>query len=200
MRRCSTALVILAAASTALGYIHAPPTTLKGICTDSNSNWIRVLTVKDRNEEKGAVTLEVTETLREHTKWESGVASFRLLVRDDAPGGRAVLQELKPGLTVVLFSSEGDGEKPWAFGYACYGEGWYSMQYSPQGKCWVLLRSEADLSTCYHGDAKELPGYVRSVLDGKEVKPPTMAPKEKVDPRERARQIDEAIKEARGEK
>jgi hypothetical protein len=198
MKRVLIALVVFAPASTALGYIHVPPTDLKGVC--KMAPWIRVLTVKDRNEEKGGVTFEVTETLRDNKRWKSGVTSFRLIVPPDASGGKTVLRQLKVGRTVVLFSNEGEGEKPSAFGYACFGDGWYSVHYSALSKSWLVLRNEPDLSTCYHGDVKELPGYVKSILDGKEVKVPTMIPKEKVDHFERAYQIDAAMKKVREEK
>jgi hypothetical protein len=173
-------LAVLGSAAPAPGFIHVPPTDLRGVCR--GVSWIRVLTVQERNEEKGGVTFDVKETLRENRQWKSGVASHRrLVVPADAPGAKAVLKRLGPGTTVVLFSSEGEGETPFAFGYACYGEGWYSVQYSPPNTAWVLLRHEPDLSRCYHGDGKKLPGFVAEVLAGK-------------------KQIDEAIKKARGEK
>lgn len=43
------------------------------------------------------------------------------------------------------------------------------------GTCWSLLGGEPGLSSCYHG-LKVLPGYVKSILDGKNVKVPTMRP------------------------
>ena len=131
MRSMLVSCVVLAAASTTSGYIHVPPTTLKGVC--KGAPWIRVLTVKDRDEEKGGVTFEVAETLLDNKQWKSGVASFRLIVPPDAPGGKAVLRQLERGKTVVLFSNEGEGDKPSGFGYACLGKGWYSIHYSPRG-------------------------------------------------------------------
>jgi hypothetical protein len=63
-----------------------------------------------------------------------------------------------------------------------------------------MLRGEPDLSKCYHGDVKDLPGFVRATLEGKTVKVPTREPLEKVDHLERVRQIEDAMRKERGEK
>jgi hypothetical protein len=189
---------VLAATSAASGYIHKPPTTLAGVCKEAT--WVRILTVKACNKEKGAVSFEVSETLRDNPKWKSGVVSFRMIVPADAPGGKSILKSLEVGKTVVLFSDEGEGKNAFAFGYACLGKDWYSVHYNPQGELWLFLRTEAGLTSCYYGEVKELRDHVRSIHDGKDVKVPTRPAAEKVDLAERAKQIDAAMKKNRAEK
>ena len=175
--------------SPASGYIHVPPLTLKKMCEDSGS--IRVLTVKARDKDKGVVTFEVAEAIQAP---KSGVSSFRLVIRPDAPGGKPILESMAPGTTVVLFSCEGDsGNATRAFGYVFIDKNCYSVDYNAPNGFWLLLRAEPQMSACYHGKAKELPGFVRSLLDGKEVKVPTKAPAEKVDHKGRVRQVEDAI-------
>ena len=198
MRACLVICAVLGAACPAPGYIHVPPTTLKGVC--KGAPWIRILTVKACDKEKGRVTFEVSEALLDNPKWKSGVVSFRLSVPADAPGAKSVLDQLEVGKNVVMFSNEGEGKNASGFGYVCFGKGWYSVDYNPKGELLLLLRSEPDLSRCYHGDIKDLPGFVKSVLAGKDVKAPTAEPTEKVDHSERAKQIDNAMKKNRGEK
>jgi len=181
--------IAVAMTSTASGYIHVPPLTLKKMCDDSGA--IRVLTVEACNKDKGVVTFEVAEAIRAP---KSGVSSFRLVIRPEAPGGKPILESMVSGKTVVLFSSEGDsGKATRAIGYAFIDENCYSVDYNAPGEFWLLLRAEPQMSACYYGKASELPGFVRAALEGKEIKVPTKAPAEKVDHKSRVRQVEDAI-------
>jgi hypothetical protein len=181
--------VIAATPSPASGYIHVPPTTLKTLCNDSGS--IRVLTVKACDKDRGVVTFDVGEELRSP---RSGVTSFRLVVPPDAPGRKPVLEWMAVGNSVVLFSSEGDsGENTRALGYAFIDEGCYLVDYNAAGAFWLFVRAEPQLSACYHGPSKALRMYLKLILEGKEPKIPTAAAIEKVDHKQRVRQIEDAI-------
>jgi hypothetical protein len=92
------------------------------VCQEAT--WIRILAVKACNKEKGGVTFEVGETLRDNPKWKSGVVSFRLVVPADTPGAKSILEQMEVGKTVVLFSDEGEGKQAFGFGYACLGKDW----------------------------------------------------------------------------
>jgi len=179
----------IVAASSAWGYIHVPPPTLKKMCDDSGS--IRVLAVAACDKDRGVVTFDVGEAILAP---KSGVASFRLVVRPDAPGAQTTLESLAAGKGVVLFTCEGDsGKNTRALGYAFTDAGCYSVDYNAEGEFWLFLRAEPQMSACFHGTAKELAGLVKAIRDGKEVDVPTKAPAEKVDHKSRVRQVEDAI-------
>ncbi len=162
----AVALVLPLSTSVANGYIHFPPMTLQKMCKISTH--IRVLTVKKLDKEKGVYIFEVVETLKGQN---SHVKSFRHVVRPDAEGVKPVVDWVADQKRAVAFTIEG-GRGPIACGYVFIDEFCYSVDYNQGGDYWLLIRTEPNMSACYHGSVEQLQKLTRSVLDGKEVTVP----------------------------
>ena len=102
----------------------------------------------------------------------------------------------------VMFSIEGPvrGEGPEIVGcaYVFIDDYCYSVDYNDKDKFWFFVRGEPGLSACYHGPAAKLPPLVAGILAGKEVKVPVKAPETKEDRDQRAKQVDQILRESRG--
>lgn len=194
IRLASVSLVLGLTAPAAVGYIHFPPMTLPKMC--QKSHHIRVLKVEKFDKDKGVIVFGVADTLKGE---KSQFTSFRHVVRPDTAGTKQVLDWAGNGKQAVMFYIEGkfiDGSVL-AVGYVFIDEYCYSVDYSPGGKYWLLLRGEPGMSACYHGSVERLQEVVKETLAGKEVKIPVKEPAEKVDRDKRIKEIDDAQKSNR---
>jgi hypothetical protein len=195
MRAAFASLLVLSACSLAPAYIHAPPTSLKSMCADSDA--IRVLKVKARDKEKRGVTFEAGDVLLAREE-KTGVEPLRLLARPDAPGAAEVLAALTAGEVVTVFTREhGTGADTVSYGYAHCAAGWFFVDYNAAGKFWLFVRAEPRLCECYSGKAADLPDLARAVIAGKQVDVPTRAAPKGSDNRLRALLVDEAMRKNR---
>jgi hypothetical protein len=190
VRFVGVALLSAVFVSAAGAYIHFPPMTLQKMCKQSQT--IRLLKVTKVDKEKGVIVYEVAEKLnRVGTK----VASFRHVLRADTPGAKDILDWAVEGKTAVQFAIETEkGDVPMAMGYVFIDENCYSDIYNHQGKFWLVMRAEPDMSACYHGSVDDLKKLVKDVLAGKEVKVPTKEPAKKGDDKKRFDEITDHLK------
>src|SRR5262249_18114866 len=126
VRLAGVVLVLALAAPAAFGYIHFPPMTLPKMC--KTSTFVRVLTVKKFDKDKGIVVFEVVETLKGE---KSAIKSFRHTLRADAEGVKPILDWVGDDKQAVMFTIEGGGI---ACGYVFIDDYCYSVDYNRSGE------------------------------------------------------------------
>lgn len=193
-RFASAAAVVTMIATNAVGYIHFPPMTLAKMCQISHH--IRLLKVEKFDKDKRVVVFGCEKILKDG---KSKIASFKLLVRPKATGTKPILDWLKEGKRAVMFSIEGQAGKDMrgimrGLAYVFIDDYCFSADYNADGKFWLLLRGEPELSACYHGSVERLREAVKDTLAGKKVKVPVKEPNAKMDHDKRRNEINDALK------
>jgi hypothetical protein len=183
VRLVGVALVMTLAAPAAVGYIHFPPATLPKLC--KTSTFVRVLSVKKFDKEKGILVFDVVETLKGE---KSAITSFRHNLRADADGVKPILDWVGDDKRAVMFTIEGPGL---ACGYVFIDDYCYSVDYNKAGEYWLLIRGEPNQSACYFGSAEQLQKLARDVLAGKDVEVPVKEPAAPVTEEDRAKRRQE---------
>jgi hypothetical protein len=192
IRLIGVALLLALAASSTVGYIHFPPTTLPKMCKVATH--IRVLSVKKFDKEKRIILFEVVETLKGENK---RITSFRHVLRADAERVKPIRDWVGEGKRAVAFTIE---SPTLACGYVFIDDYCYSVDYNTDGQYWLLIRAEPALSACYHGSAKQLRKLAKDILEGKDVKVPvkeTTAPPSKEDEEKRRKEVNDVFKKNR---
>ena len=193
VRLVGVTLVMTLTAPAALGYIHFPPMTLPKMCKISHQ--IRVMKVAKHDKDKGVIVFEVASLLKGE---KSQIASFKHVIRPGAEGVKPILDWVKDGRSAVMFSVESKpGGATRALGYVFIDHYCYSVDYDRDGKYWLLIRGEPDLSACYHGPVERLREVIKDVLDGKEVKVPVKEPDTREDREKRFGEINDVLKRNR---
>jgi hypothetical protein len=193
VRIVGVTLVVALLGPAADGYIHFPPMTLPKMCKDSHQ--IRLLKVAKRDKEKGVIVFEMAESLKGE---KSQITSFRHVIRADADGAKPILDWAEDEKTAVMFFIETKpGGPAKGIGYVVIDDYCYSVNYTTEGKYWLLIRGEPGMSACYHGSVKQLREAVKDILAGKEVKVPVKEPDTKVDRDQRNKQVNEVLKKNR---
>ena len=70
------------------------------------------------------------------------------------------------------------------------------MDYNKDGKYWLLIRAEPNMSACYHGSVEQLCKLAKDLLGGKEVKVPVKdpaSPESKGDQEKRRKEVTEIL-------
>ena len=187
-------LGLLFSGSPASGYIHYPPVTLQNLCKISHQ--IRLLKIEKVNREKGVIFFEVAQSLKGE---KSRFNAFKHVIRTDADGAEAILDWAQEGKTAIMFWFEGavmSGDVI-ASGYVFIDGYCYSVDYYNEGKYWLMLRLEPNMSICYHGSVEQLRSTVTDILDGKEVKVLVKEPDAQEDGDKRRKEINELLKKSR---
>jgi hypothetical protein len=194
--RFAAVLVLAALVPSAGAYIHFPPPTLQKMC--QHSHHIRLLKIAKVDGAKGVIVFEVAETFKGE---KSRITSFTHVIRAGAEGAKPILdwagngKDGKDAKTAVLFAIESiPGGPVQSLGYVFIDDYCYSVDYNTEGKYWLIIRGEPDLSTCFHGPVKTLRRLVKDILAGKEVKVPVKKPATQEDREKRKEQINDVLK------
>lgn len=190
------AAVAAALVSSAGAYIHFPPPTLQKMCDVSRQ--IRALKVERVSPDGEVVLFGVEEELKGK---QALCPPGKHVLRGDA--AKDVRAALTPGTHAVFFWIEGRGQTDGAklgCGYVFLDGRCYSVDYNTEGKHWVFIRPEPDLSGTYHGPPEKLRELVRDVLAGKTVDVPVRAagrPQTKAEWQKRADEVNAVLRKNR---
>ena len=181
LRFVGIVLLLAVAASPSVGYIHFPPMTLQKMCQQSTC--IRVIAVKKHDKEKGVVVYETVENLKGTCPRGT---TLKHALGTDADRVKPILNWLEDGKRAVMFTIEGGGI---SCGYVFIDEYCYSVDHNRKGDFWLLIRTDPEMSACFHGSAEQLQKVTKDLLDGKDVKVPVNESASPVSNKEREKRV-----------
>jgi hypothetical protein len=159
-----TVLVIAVIVSTAVGYIHFPPSTMSKMCQQSKA--IRVLKVKKHSKEKGVIVFEVTETLKGTTPRGT---SLKQVIGKETKDTKPIFDWVADGKLAMMFTIEGGAI---ACGYVFIDNFCYSVDHNRRADFWLLIRTDPEMAATFHGTTATLLKVTQDLLANKDVRVP----------------------------